>query len=231
MAATRTGRRRLAVGGALLVALTLGCNPITSIFFLASGWREQMVEPEFGLASKDKKEVKVVILPYAAPGLALSYPGIERTLGGLLARQLQDRCKANRDRVTVVPIAEVDKYKSSHPRWKTTGAREIAAQFDADYVLDVDIGAFDLKEPGSPNMIRGRINVSVAVIDARRPDNEPVYRKEYSRMYPKPGALEMSTDVNPEQFRQVFLNSVAVELSTLFTAFPYKDKISTHISD
>src|SRR5262245_10598012 len=113
MAVTQT-RRRLAVGGALLAALTLGCNPITSIFFLAGGWREQMVEPEFSLARKDRKEVKVVVLPYSAPGLALNYPGVERTLGGLLARQLQDRCKENRDHVTVVPIAEVDKYKSSH---------------------------------------------------------------------------------------------------------------------
>src|SRR5690348_2136735 len=106
------------IAGVLLAAVAgVGCNPLTLPFFMMFGV-DSKFEPEFRLATADQ-EVTVLVLAYTAPGAQIDQVGFDRELGTQFARQMADRCKANKEKVKIVPVHKVEKFKSDHPGWKT----------------------------------------------------------------------------------------------------------------
>jgi hypothetical protein len=217
-------RWRLAV---LLVVAAggLGCNMLSFPFFLLWGANSKQ-PPAFQLASKDKDhEIRVVIL--AATGLETrpEFLRVDRELANLLARQLQQLCKENKENVKLVPARKVDQFKDEHPNWKTMDLVKIGDYFDADYVIHLDIHSLSLYEPGSANQLfRGRADIDVRVVDVNEPDEDPVYRNVYRCEYPKTRGPIPVGDGSAQQFKQAFLEHVSKQLSWLFTAHPYDDE-------
>ena len=207
-------------GGALVLVLAaaMGCNPLTSVYFMMFGV-ENKVPPEFQLASADK-EVTVLILAYTAPGVQTGQVGVDRLLGTEIARQLQERCQYNKEKVKIVPIHKVEKFKSDHPGWKTMGPTEIGRQFDADSVVDLEVAALSLYEPGShKTLYKGRCKIDINVFDMKKPQDGKVFAKSFSTEYPQTrGPIPVADDNNPEKFRDMFVKRIATDICWQFTA-------------
>ncbi|HEY1381102.1 MAG TPA: hypothetical protein VGF55_30160 [Gemmataceae bacterium] len=219
------GRWRLrTVAGVLVLAAGLGCNPLTAPFFMMFGV-DSKEEPEFKLASTDKNhEVRVVVLAYTSPDVQTDQVGVDRQLATELTRQLGDRCKANKEKVKVIPVHKVVKFKNDHPGWKSMGMDEIGRSFEADYVVDVEIVSLSLYEPGShKTLFKGYCKVDVSVLDLSKPQDGPAYHQTISLQYPTSrGPVPVADDGNTESFRQNFVRRIATELAWKFT---------THLTD
>lgn len=213
------------IAGIMLVAIAnIGCNPFNLAYFLTGG-PESKVDPEFKLAVRDR-EVTVLILSYSTADVQTDQIGVDRQLGTNVARQLQERCQANKERVKVVPIHRVEKFKSDNPGWKAMGAAEIGRHFSADYVVDLELVRLSLYEPGSHrSLYKGNCKIDVAVLDLHKPHDGPVLKRSVSVDYPKSrGPIPVADDNNTDRFRDLFVNRISSEICWLFTTHPFSEE-------
>jgi len=217
-------RLRLIAGTMVLAIAGVGCNPFNLAYFLTGG-PESKVDPDFRLATKEH-EVTVLILAYSTADVQTDQVGVDRQLGVMVARQLQDRCQANREKVKIVPIHQVEKFKADHPGWKSMGAVELGKHFDADFVVDLELVRLGLYESGSHrSLYRGSSKIDVAVLDVRKPLDGPVLKKSISVEYPKSrGPIPVADDNNTDKFRDLFVNRIATEICWLFTTHPFSEE-------
>jgi hypothetical protein len=218
-------KRGALVAVILLVAgSTAGCNLMALPFFLLPGM-EPKHDAKFKLASDDKeKEVRVLILATAGLEVRPEFLKIDREISQMLAVQLQEGFKKNKEKVSIIPTSRVEKYKDEHPNWQSVELDQIGKSFHADYVVNLEINSISLYEPGSSNTLyRGRAAVSVAVVDVHESTEGPKFRHEYTCEYPRARGPIPAGDSNSAQFRQAFLTLVAKELSWLFTSHPVDD--------
>jgi hypothetical protein len=208
---------------ALLAAaapLCAGCDVATLAYFLMP---EAKNPPEMKqIASEDKKEVRVLILTYS-PMLETrpEFIQADRQLSQELARQLCEMCKDNGEYVAIVNPRQVEEFKSSHPNWKDTAdIADVGRQFKADRVIYIEINSLSLYEAGSANQLyRGQANLAVSLFDVHKPD-ESVGPRQFSCTYPDSRGPVPADDMQPLQFRQAFLGSVAKRLTRYFTSSP-----------
>jgi hypothetical protein len=198
--------------------LAAGCNLMAMPYFLLS--EEPKQDAQCKLASEDKnKEVRVVIMAFFTElETRPEFLKIDRELSRMLAMQLQEGFKKNKEKVVVVPTSQVEKYKDEHPGWHSGNSEEIGKHFRADYVINLEINSITLYEPGSSNTLyRGRASVSVDVVKVHEASEGPKFQHEYRCEYPRARGPIPAGDSDPAQFRQQFLTVVARELSWLFT--------------
>jgi hypothetical protein len=221
-----TARSRWWLAGLLALALGAGCDPGSVMYFLLPEAKE---DPELRrLASEDKKkEVKVVILTYAALEPRPEFIQADRQLAEMLARELNELSRANQDKVTVVPPRRVEEYKNTHPSRRGYDPAEVGQHFKADYVIYIEINKLSLFERGSDmQLLRGRADLLVSVVDVKNPDETPDSR-DFTCVYPSEskGAIDNSMENPPAQFRQAFLGYVARRLSYYFAPHPKRDRM------
>ena len=216
-----TWRHRLAAGGLLVAMLAVACNPLTGTFFLLFGIDPK--EPaEFHLAAEGR-EIRVLILAYSAMEARPELVGLDQQLGKLVAKKLDEGCKANGEKIRIVPPHKVEKFKDDHPGWRSMSATEIGRKFDADFIIDLEVVGMTLYEKDSHNrLFRGRSHVSVALLDLRKVEEGPIYKKEYTNEYPKTRLIPVE-DSNLEQFRDTFWNKMATDIAWLFTDHKVED--------
>lgn len=207
----------------ILAGMAAGCNIMALPFFLTG--MEAKHDAKFKLAPKEKdKEVRAAIVAYAGLEIRPEFLKIDRELSRMMSMQLQEYFKNNKEKVTIVPTSQVEKYKDEHPNWHSLEPEEIGKHFKADYVINLEINSISLYEPGSSNTLyRGRTSISVDVIDVHEPTEGPKFRHEYTCEYPRARGPIPAGDSNPAQFRQHFLTVVAKELSWLFVQHPVDD--------
>ncbi len=218
------GCRKWVGAGLLAAALCAGCDPATMMYFLTPETKEA---PELRrLASDDKKkEVKVVILTYSAMEPRLEFTQADRQLADLLARQLADLAKANEEKLVIVPPRKVEEYKNQHPSRRGCEPCEVGKFFKADYVIYLELNQMSLYERGSANqMLRGRANISVSLIDMQHPDDQE--RSEFTCVYPSDsrGAIDVSPETPPNVFRAQFFAYVAKRLSWYFAPHSKRER-------
>jgi hypothetical protein len=208
----------------LLTAFVTGCNLMALPFFLLPG-----MEPKHEARCKlvphdDRKEVRVLILPSSGLQTRPEFTRLDRELGRLLYMQLGEGFKKNKEKVTIVAMSQVEKYKDDHPSWSSLSPEEIGKDFHVDYVIDLEINAVTLYEPGSANtLFRGHAEISLNVVDVQKASEGPVYREEYTIDYPRARGPIPASESNVSQFRQRFLSTIARELSWRFTAHLVED--------
>jgi hypothetical protein len=202
----------------MVLAAGLGCNPLTSVYFMMVGV-ENKAQPEFKLADEKNREVKVVILSCSTPDVQTDQVGVERQIGVEFARQLDVLCKANKEKVKVVPIHKVEKFKADNPSWKTMGPEEIGRRFDADYVIDVEVVSLSLYRPGSrKTLFEGACKLEVSAIDMHKPQDGPVWHQPLSIPYPSSRGPIPVGDDSPDSFRELFVRRIGTELTWKFTS-------------
>jgi hypothetical protein len=203
----------------LALAAGIGCNPLTTVYFMMVGV-ENKAEPEFKLASTDKsKEVRVMILASSAPDGQTEVVGVDRQIGIEFTRQLDALCKANKEKVTVIPYHKVEKFKNDNPGWRTMTTSEIGRRFDVDIVIDVEVEAMSLYKPGSRNMLfLGSSRIDVSAVDLSKAQDGPAYHQTLTIPYPSSRGEIPVGDDNPDSFRERFVRRIATDLSWKFTS-------------
>jgi hypothetical protein len=224
---TPLARRRQWIALIILgLVATAGCDPLSSMAYLLTLSGDPKVEGQCHLTREDKKPSKVVILvSTGAVETREQLISADRELAGLLITKLQEGCKSNKEKVTVLPASRVQRYKDEHPNWQAVGAEEVGKYFRADFVVDIEIGAMTMYERRSANqMYRGNAEVSVAVHDLHKPGEEPTFNTVYTCEYPASRPVPV-TDSTYQKFRLQFLTHVATELSWYFTAHDVSDHV------
>ncbi|HLN31464.1 MAG TPA: hypothetical protein VK395_27230 [Gemmataceae bacterium] len=208
----------------IAAALGTGCNILALPFFLLPGMDPKYDAP-CKLASDDKdKEVNVVILASTELETRPEFLKVDRELSLLLCSQLEAGFKKNKEKVKLVKISKIEKYKDDHPNWHAMDAQEIGKYFRADYVINLEVNSLTLYEPGSVNtLFRGRADITIDVVDVHKPSEGPIYKDEYTVEYPKTKGPISADSSNVNQFRQLFLKRVAKELSWRFTSHLVED--------
>ena len=98
-------------------------------------------------------------------------------------------------------------------------ASEIAAKFDADYIVEIDVDRFSHREENSPDLYRGNAigNVrayEVVKVDGRRTAS-PCFSNEFTCTYPSQSP-KAAHQISEETFRREFLGRVCTQIAQLF---------------
>ncbi len=182
------------------------------------------------LASEDgKKEVKVVLWTYMSLDPREEFIQADRRLAIMLAEEIRRLSEENKEKVTVVKPTLVEQYKSRHPNWKLMELEKVGHDFNADYVINLEIDKLGLYEPNANQQLyRGQAQILVSVTDMKHPD-EP-QEKEFNDRYPSEAAGGMDTfELPPTAFRDKFLQHVAKRLAFYFVN--HKRRTSTVMMD
>ncbi len=149
----------------VMLGLLSGCNLLTPIAFL--GPHQRKVPAEF-----DKLEGKrTLIMVWAEPETLFDYPHVRLEL----ATYIGDKLAAGLKDCDLVDPRHVEDYLE-RTLDATFDPEKVGAQFDADAVLYVELLKFQIRDPYSPDLVRGQVNSTVTVYDLRAdPDETRVY--------------------------------------------------------
>lgn len=197
-----------------------GCNPLTGAYFLLFGIDDK-VPPEFKVGSSSKKTNHVMVLVTMIQESKADLLGVERQMATAICKQLEAECKANKEKIKIVPVFKVEEYKANNPGWRTTRATEIGRQFDVDFVIDVEVKNMTLYERDSRKALfhgRGAINLTVTDV-AKSSDEGPVHQRQLICEYPKArGPIPADDEMSVERFREIFVQRIAQDVSWQLTA-------------
>jgi hypothetical protein len=218
----------------LLVVVSFGCNPLTAPFYFMGAPYEK-VPPEFSLAhppedpadpsGKDRGKAPKVAVLVTAAGVDAEFRGVERTLSSQFIDRLLQDCRMNKEAVVVLPRETVDKFRQNNPSWKSLSAKEIGERLGVDFMIDLEVNAMSMYEPGSRrSLYRGQTEIAVAVSDVHRSSDEPVFQKIYTCQYPNTQPVIADLDSNRDKFKQEFLACVVTDLVWLFTSHLTEDE-------
>jgi hypothetical protein len=221
------GKRRwcLALLFAGVGALGFGCNPQT-LGFLLMLTSDNKIDPVCKLASADK-EVKIVILPSMDTETRPELLRVDRELAEKLAELLRVRFKENKEKVTIVPLMQVNAYRDRRANQRNLFPQEIGRHFQADYVLSLEVNSISLYEKGMTAcpLFRGRADITVTVLDVNKSEGEaPIFEKEYACEYPRDRPIDAGS---VSAFRAGFLNRMAKDLAKNFAAYPLEQSYET----
>jgi hypothetical protein len=223
-------KMRLALIGVLASGVLIaigGCDPRQALFFLQPN--DPMVKAPCEVSLQGKK---VVVLVQVASNSMGEYSSLDRDLTREFASILQKKVK----KITVVSPDKVMTWKEAHPKW--TAPAEIAADFDADIVIFLEVEQFQIQSPGDLNMLHGESKVHIVAYEMQYPKNskdrpikdqpkEPVsiYDDYAEPMFPDRGPIPIDTGSSRSKFRIKFLKVVAKEISWHFLEHAEDDSI------
>jgi hypothetical protein len=169
------------------------------------------------LADKDKKEVKVVLWTEMSLDPREEFIQADRHLAVKLAEEIRKLSEENREKVTIIKPSLVEQYKSRQANLQGIDLQKVGHDFNADYVIDLEIVKLSLYEPGANQQIyRGQSQIDVSVLDMKHPD-DTVPPKEFNDRYPTEARGDMTPfDVTPTAFREKFLEHMAKRLAFYF---------------
>ena len=220
-------KARLAVLGLVLVA-GMGCNPILLTAYLFDN-DEPKSKADFALKPRpkhEKEEVRIVVLTSCVPGTSPEMIGVDRLLAQEIIPLLEARCLENKEKITVLRSAPIDKYKKENVNWRDKHPKEIGEYFQADYVIDIQVLEVSIFEPGTRReLLKGRANIAVAAYDMSKPLNEPAFNpSEFNFEFPRTHPVSV-VDEPVSTFRQRFVKRIANDLVLPFTAHTSNQRV------
>jgi hypothetical protein len=212
------------LGCGFLLAAIAGCNP-QALYMLMVPFVDNRLDPPYKLFA-DNKEIKLVILAgFTQPGMQLhkDLGPAETELPILLEQQFLMRCEENRNKIKIVPAAQVRNEQQKDPLRGESASVEIGKHFKADYALDLRIESFSLYEKkmaAAFTMFRGNTEITVNLYRLDKDGSNKVFTRRYQNQYPR-GDLDARDVGNtpPAALRRVFLEKVAADISRMFLQF------------
>jgi hypothetical protein len=222
-------RRQKLIAVLAVAFIGMGCNPILAPFQLMGLFNNSKGASRFNFydkacEAKKKKDISVLVLSYSGRQIPPDYAGADRVLAAKFVRKLDETFKMNKERVTIVPMLEVEKFKRKNEDWRGMTAAEIGKKFKVDYVIDMELDQLSLFEPGTREILHGHCRIPIAIIDVERDGGDPFDREEYEVEYPGNGqSIPVDMETNPERFKQKFFDKIAKDLTKLFTPLSNAD--------
>lgn len=205
----------------------IGCSPGSLMYFLLPEPKEPARMRQL-TSQNAERTPRVVVLTYAGLETRPEFIQADRQLADLLAKQLSELSRENKEHVTVISPRKIEAYKSNHHDWHQRDLREIGRTFDADYIVYLEINGLDMYERGSAQQLyRGRADLTIHLIDMKNSDESE--SRPFRCTYPSEarGPVQIGFDSNPTQFRLAFLTHVARELSWHFVRYPRRATLFT----
>ena len=105
---------------------------------------------------------------------------------------------------------------------------ELAENFDADFIIHVDIDEFDYREPNSPNLLRGKAFGNVTAYEVIELDGskqaQSVFASEYTSEYPSHLPVSIESE-SPKVFRKKYTDRIADQIGRFFYNYHSGDGI------
>jgi hypothetical protein len=219
--------RRAAVLATALVGITAltGCDPRPLFYFL------QPFEPTIPAPGPSLKGKKVVVLTHVTSTTQAQFPGLERDI----ARQFSNNLKKIK-KITVVEQEKVATWVSGHPQW--TDPADAARDFEADFVIFLEIEQFQIQAPGDLNVLQGSAKVHIQGFELAYPTNskgkelkdQPKesherYDDYQETTFPIRGPVPMDSGIGQAAFKNKLLQVVANECSWHFVEHAQEDVV------
>jgi hypothetical protein len=218
----------LSVWLTLAAVLTIGCNPLQTVAFFLH--KDDKVPPQFPLRpkegpKKDKdEEIKVLILVDQRQGLPIEFVGTDRELMSTMVRMLPEMAKANKEKLGVVSAAELSKFQSAHPNWRTMSGVQIGKALNADSVLQVSIGSATMYQPGTGRQLYdGKAEIEVNVYDLVGKTPERHYPLQFNY---RPNRSPDVDSTSRSLYRQGFIEQLAKEILWKHVEHPSGDEVA-----
>lgn len=170
----------------------------------------------------------VVIICSAPHRLLNSFPSLQVDISDRVSRNLETR------NVRIVPSGDVARWFDDHGEWGDYS--EMATEFEAKFVIHIDIREFEHRVPESENLMQGRAEGRISVHEVSgSPD-----RSSTTRDFSPPVSLAFDRDFNlmfptsypvprenrsEELFVQGFMDRVALDISHHFYDYRMSDSI------
>jgi hypothetical protein len=204
-----------------------GCNP-ASLAYLLMPFVDSKEQPKCKIA-EPKKETTVAIVTWFGSREMHMYPETMPADGELnerLATNLRARYAGNKEKVKIVPYAQVRNYQKKQ-FGETWSPADVGKLVKADMVIALEINGLSLYEKGSlrsQQLYRGSLDVAVKVYDLSKPaEDQVVFTEFYKHEYPKGSPI--IADAGVEQFRGQFIEHAARDLSCWFAAFSNDERM------
>jgi hypothetical protein len=223
MSSRRTFRPAFGILYSALIWIA-GCSFPQSLYFIMPEAKEP-AELKRLADENGKKEVKVVLWTYMNLDPREEFIQADRRLAGMLAEEIRRLSEENKEKVTVIKPNKVEQYKSRHPNWQTLELATVGHDFNADYVINLEINKLSLYEPKANQQIfRGQTEILVSVVDMKNPDE--VQSREFNDRYPsEAGGYMTPLDMPVSLFRDKFLEHVAKKLAFYFVDHKRRTKM------
>jgi hypothetical protein len=150
---------------AVLCGLTLlfatGCNILSYPLAVMASEQTEKVPAEF--SKLDGK--KAVVVVWAQPETMLQFPHMRLELASQVTYQMKQRLKTTEKD----PADQVADYQNRNLNWDALPPTQIGKQYEADYVVFIEVLEYSTRDPKTPGLFRGRAKASVVVHDAVDP--------------------------------------------------------------
>jgi len=190
----------------LLVAASLcagGCNALLAGYYVLHG---RQVEPKY--AGLEGKRTAVVCRPPSA--LRYRYSGVDREISTRVAQLLAENVKE----IDVVKQSEIENWQDQK---QIEDYRELAAELEADRVVEIDLHRFDLHN--GPQLRQGQAEITITVFDMEDDGAEAGQYYLSDINFPAGGGVP-AIEKSERAFRKQFVSLLASRIARHF--YPYE---------
>ncbi len=208
---TTGGMQRRRVSMPVITLLALSVLPGCSLGVMAGKmlFGDPKMKSQFRAATGTDltKGQKSLLIACSAPhGILAKYPSIQIDIVDRIIRILDTR------NVKVISSDDVATWFDDHGEWGDFS--ELADEFDADYVMHIEIESFVCAVPDSPNLLQGQADGKITVLEATGKDTKTVmqaFERTFDVTYPNyPVPREHKSE---QLFAEGFLDRIAIQLS------------------
>jgi len=158
-ASIRLSRKLLPAFASILVFLTLtSCNLLTP--FVILGEQKKKVSPEFDKLAGSR----VAVLIWTDPATLFDYPHARFELASYLGDKLDAEMRQRKLDIDLIDPRDVEDYIQKEIDAQIN-PQAVGRHFQADFVVYIEVLAFQIRDAAEPQFLRGRIETSVSVHD------------------------------------------------------------------
>ena len=160
-----------------------------------------------------KGEKSILIACSTSHQILSKYPGVRIDIVDKMSRILDTH------HVKVVPADDVATWFDDHGEWGDF--TELADEFDADYVMHIDLKSFAVVVPDSPNLLQGKAEGRVSMMEIKTVGKDKDKKKasvaverSFSVMFPTTYPVPRESR-SEEMFTENFLDSISKQLARM----------------
>ncbi len=160
-----------------------------------------------------KGEKTILIACSTSHQILSKYPGIRIDIVDKMSRILETR------NVRIVPPDDVATWFDDHGEWGDF--TELADEFDADYVMHIDLKSFAVVVPDSPNLLQGKTEGRVSMMEIKMAEKNKDKKKasvaverSFSVMFPTTYPVPRESR-SEEMFTENFLDRISAQLARM----------------
>lgn len=196
---------------AMLTALMLtSCNLLTPIIFV--GEHRKRVFPEFDKLAHSR----VAILVWTEAATLFDYPHVRFELASYIADKMDYEMSERKLKTEMVDPRDVEDFLQKNLDAQVD-PQMVGRQFQADYVIYMEIIKFQIRDPAEPHFLQGKIHASVVVYDMRADKDQRQYYEltEVKSFFPDSAPVLMTAN-NSVMIREATYRKFAEEVARKF---------------